>query len=906
MKKLLSLILIITLSVTMTLTFPAVQHVHAASGEKYSVNISGTFNYASGQEMIDYINVERAKVGSANLELDSQLTDAAMQRAAELAYFFDHTRPDGTSCFTVSSRACGENIAAGQISPTAAFNSWMNSDGHRENMMDSSYTKVGIGHVEHNGINLWVQLFGKDSANYPETRTAAESDTATIMILEGSTPIELNQGSVSKEKPISLTSGETYALSLGVVNAGWKYCYCNIDGDSFNWVSTNEAVAEVSSDGIITGKGIGDAVIKAEAKSGSISDLYLNIHVGIDIGKTTVYDIQPIVYTGREITPTVTIYDGDVLLTENKDYTVTYRDNIDVGTGYAEITGLGNYGGTVSKAFIIEPIDVTNSAEITLDSWDMTGYNHPINFLNDNVVIVYKDTLLTRGSDYYVASTSKMNGVLHNFTIEYIGIYSGRTTIYNLESKSIAAIADQEYTGKAITPSVNVSGLTEGVDFVAAYSDNINLGTGTVTVSGIGKYRGTLTATFNIVPKSVKNKNVTLSQSVYTYDGTAKTPTVFIEGLTENKDFTVSYANNISVGTATVTITGMGEYSGSIQKTFTINPKKMTGVTVSSVTVNYDGKPHTISVKGAPAGAEVTYSTSENGTYSKTAPKRTDAGSLTIYYRITKENYQTITGSATVKIKPVPLPSTAELYVEEAVYTGEPIYNFVTIDGLTGGTDYTVFFSDNVDVGEAKVEVRGEGNYTGTINLSFLILPKAPAKATAVLTGHDDVKFSWSKSEGASGYRVYYKKSTSSKWTSLGTTTKLYMKKSNLSDGVKYQFKVVPYYKDADGTKRFSDNQYKTASVTTLKKVTLSTFSRSSGKVKVKWNDISGESGYQISRSSKKTGTYIVYKSIKSNTTSKLVSATKGKTYWYKVRAYKTVNGEKIYGPWSEPKKYIR
>ena len=82
--------------------------------------------------------------------------------------------------------------------------------------------------------------------------------------------------------------------------------------------------------------------------------------------------------------------------------------------------------------------------------------------------------------------------------------------------------------------------------------------------------------------------------------------------------------------------------------------------------------------------------------------------------------------------------------------------------------------------------------------------------------------------------------------------------------------------------------------------------SKSGTKVKVKWKDISGESGYQISRSTKKNGTYLVYKNIKSGTVSKLVNATKGKTYYYKVRAYKTVDGEKVYGPWSDAKKFTR
>lgn len=179
----------------------------------------------------------------------------------------------------------------------------------------------------------------------------------------------------------------------------------------------------------------------------------------------------------------------------------------------------------------------------------------------------------------------------------------------------------------------------------------------------------------------------------------------------------------------------------------------------------------------------------------------------------------------------------------------------------------------------------------------------APKTAEANLYGYDDVKFTWKKVSGAGGYAVYYKKSSASKYTLLKRTTALSATKPNLTDGIKYTFKVVPYVKE--GGKAYESNKYKTSSIYTLKKTTISSVKKySAGKVNVKWINVDGETGYQISRSTSRTGTNIV--STYSTTTgkTKIITASKGRTYYYKVRAYRTVNGKKIAGPWSNVIKY--
>ena len=96
---------------------------------------------------------------------DDTLAQAASLRATEIYVLFSHTRPNGASCFSAlpssySYRMLGENIAAGYRSPELVTEGWMNSEGHRANIMNSGFSKIGVGYfVDENGYPYWVQLF---------------------------------------------------------------------------------------------------------------------------------------------------------------------------------------------------------------------------------------------------------------------------------------------------------------------------------------------------------------------------------------------------------------------------------------------------------------------------------------------------------------------------------------------------------------------------------------------------------------------------------------------------------------------------------------------------------------------------------------------------------------------------
>lgn len=115
--------------------------------------------------VVELVNQERAREGLAPLAVDQSVQTAAQVRAQEIVTSFSHTRPNGSSFSTalkeqnVSYRSAGENIAWGQHSPEEVVNAWMNSAGHRANIMNARFTTIGVGYYQHNGINYWSQLF---------------------------------------------------------------------------------------------------------------------------------------------------------------------------------------------------------------------------------------------------------------------------------------------------------------------------------------------------------------------------------------------------------------------------------------------------------------------------------------------------------------------------------------------------------------------------------------------------------------------------------------------------------------------------------------------------------------------------------------------------------------------------
>lgn len=117
------------------------------------------------QEVIELTNVERSNHGLAPLEADVELSNVARDKSKDMQSrnYFDHTSPtygspfDMMRSYGISYQAAGENIARGQQTPEEVVNAWMNSQGHRENILNGDFTHIGVGFVEQG--NYWTQMF---------------------------------------------------------------------------------------------------------------------------------------------------------------------------------------------------------------------------------------------------------------------------------------------------------------------------------------------------------------------------------------------------------------------------------------------------------------------------------------------------------------------------------------------------------------------------------------------------------------------------------------------------------------------------------------------------------------------------------------------------------------------------
>ena len=126
---------------------------------------NGTSQGDFTSQVVALVNAERAKQGLSALKVDAKVQQAALVRAQESAQSFSHTRPNGSSFSTalteagVSFRRSGENIAYGQSTPQQVMNAWMNSSGHRANILNENFTTIGVGYTVINGTAYWAQLF---------------------------------------------------------------------------------------------------------------------------------------------------------------------------------------------------------------------------------------------------------------------------------------------------------------------------------------------------------------------------------------------------------------------------------------------------------------------------------------------------------------------------------------------------------------------------------------------------------------------------------------------------------------------------------------------------------------------------------------------------------------------------
>ena len=298
------------------------------------------------------------------------------------------------------------------------------------------------------------------------------------------------------------------------------------------------------------------------------------------------FSVAPAYYTGSEVTPEVTVTHSGKTLVKDRDFIVTYHNNIEPSSYYNSpwvgIDGIGNYQGYVTKSFTINRADIS-SCTVTLSDESLT---YTGSSLRPTVTVKSGDKELTLNQDYYVSYRNNWDAGTASVIVNGSGNYTGSVTkdfqivpadISNYEVTLYNDSFDYDGTAKEQRYVRLYSGtrwLSEDTDFTVTYANNVNAGTASAILTGTGNYTGSVTKDFTIKPLDISRYSASLSQYSYTSDGTEKCPDVTVtygdKTLAAGTDFTVSYKDNVKEGTATVTITGAGNYTGIINTTFTI------------------------------------------------------------------------------------------------------------------------------------------------------------------------------------------------------------------------------------------------------------------------------------------------------------------------------------------------
>ena len=367
-----------------------------------------------------------------------------------------------------------------------------------------------------------------------------------------------------------------------------------------------------------------------------------------------------------------------------------------------------------------------------------------------------------------------------------------------LTPQMVQEIGEQEFDGIKNEPDMMISymgnRLVKNVDYSVEYRTNDHAADRTdeyapkAIVTGMGKYTGTVEQTFTILPRTITEEMV--ETTTLMYNGNVQNDLKIVNGTTQlvkGTDYTISFSKQpCSVGTYQATITGKGNYTGTLQLSVAVEKTTLTEAMLTvDGTVEYTGKAIKPQIKVCVNDVNL-----PSGSYTISYKNNTNVGTATV----------TVTGKGgcqgkvqkTFEILPKDISQNTSVTVAKTVYTGKKLTPSVTVkcDGRTlkKGKDYTVTYEDNVMAGEnAVLTITGNGNYTGAFQQNFVILPKEVASGS--------IQAEIGYREGGSVVRVLYGKTELSETEhdiavyQAGTRTMVDV--TQLVPGEKYDIEVI-------------------------------------------------------------------------------------------------------------------
>lgn len=488
---------------------------------------------------------------------------------------------------------------------------------------------------------------------------------------------------------------------------------------------------------IIKGKGSYSGTVKRS----------FTIKPAIIYKQCTFYKIASQYYTGSQIKPVPKIKNGTTTLKNRTDFTLTYQNNVNKGTAKVYIKGKGNYSGSCSLTFSITARPVS-TLKITVPSVTYNGKAQ-----KPAVTVKYNNYKFKNGTDYTLSYKNNTKIGTATVTVKGKGKLSGtRSVTFKINTKPIknAVITYNNsltYNGSTLSPAVTVkygnATLKKNTDYTVAYSNNVNAGTGTITITGKGIYGGSVKKTFTIKKLGISATAVSgTGNKVYTGSVIKPVPAVKVGGRTlkNGTDFTVSYKNNTEPGTATLSVTGKGNYSGSVSKTFKITARAINDVEVTVPDTVFTG----VQVRPDVVVSYGNYQFINNSDYTLSFKDNVNIGTASVV--VTGKNHLSGSRTVTFPIEKADISST-EIAVKNATFTGSAVKSAVDVRlgnvTLKEGTHYTLSYKNNVNAGTAQVTVSGKGSLEGAVTKNFTISKADISKASISASGTyapDDVK----------------------------------------------------------------------------------------------------------------------------------------------------------------------
>lgn len=548
LKRLIVFVLVFAL-----LPFGRVAQVQAA--DIRSVNIHVRYGQSEARTLLGMINSIRQntndswywKPGSSEKEqlnnlrplvYDYGLEEVAMKRAAEIALVYSHGRPDGRNYWTAfddcgigqAGSTSAENIAVGFTSASDVHKAWTEANekyegqGHRRNMLNSAYISVGVGHVKYNGRDYWVELFSNKA---PRT-TAVPADDGEAIVYG----IGIDSAKIQADRIDTTAVGSAIGLDVGGskdlsgiyesvkledhFRGSLAEEYCPLRQTLYMSVA-NTSIATISGN-TLRAVSNGRTTLNIQCTLGG-PQVSIPVLVGqgpvsedMSLKKATVDLIPDQRYTGYALTPSVTVRMNNAVLRQNTDYTLSYGNNIDVGTATVTITGIGQYNGIITANFLIYGQSLSGATIDAIPDQRYTGSQ-----IRPRVTVRLGSTILTENRDYILTYYNNTNAGTATVTVTGKGGYSGtKTAAFKIIDSDIShariTVAKQvAYTGDALYPDVQVTMnntvLYPNTDYIINYEDNLFPGRAKITITGIGNYLGTNSKTFVIVPKKQKVKS---------------------------------------------------------------------------------------------------------------------------------------------------------------------------------------------------------------------------------------------------------------------------------------------------------------------------------------------------------------------------------------------------------------